>query len=330
MKTILVTGGAGFIGSHTVNQLLNSGLNPVVVDNLSHGFRDSFPESVPFYQVDVRDRIDLSSIFLKHNISAVIHLAGLTVVEESFEKPAEYLDQNVNGTKVILELCREFNVKYFIFSSSSTIYGDANENQKLTEKHNISALSPYGNSKIQCEQAIEKAAGECSLNYLILRYFNVAGASLDLTNGPRGKGSGRAVFNATKSAVNGEAFRIFGNDYPTADGTCVRDYIHVEDIADIHVLGLKFLQASGASKILNCGYGEGYSVLQIVESFKQKNLVDFKVEWAMRRRGDPASLVGDNSELVRALNWKSRFTDPLAAICQTAYQWEKKQSERAL
>ena len=276
----------------------------------------------------MRNRGELKNIFTKHNISAVIHLAGLAVVEESFERAADYMDQNVNGTRVVLELCREFDVKYFIFSSSSTIYGDANENQKLTEKHNISALSPYGNSKIQSEQAIFKAAGECSLNYLILRYFNVAGASLDLTNGPRGKGAGRVVFNATKSAVHGEAFRIFGNDYPTTDGTCVRDYIHVEDIADIHMLGLKFLNASGVSKILNCGYGEGYSVLQIVESFKKKNLVDFKVEWAVRRRGDPANLVGDNSELVRSLSWKSRFNDPLTAICQSAYQWEKKRSER--
>lgn len=329
MKTVLVTGGAGYIGSHTVNQLLQNSWLPIVVDNLSIGFRDSFPEDVPFYQVDVRNREELKNIFTKHNISAVIHLAGLAVVEESFERAADYMDQNVNGTKVVLDLCKEFDVKHFIFSSSSTIYGDANENQKLTEKHNISAMSPYGDSKIQCEQAILKAAGAFGLNYLILRYFNVAGASSDLTNGPRGKGSGRLIFNATKSAVHGAAFRIFGNDYSTTDGTGVRDYIHVEDIADIHASGLKFLTATGESKILNCGYGTGYSVLQIVENFKQKNLVDFKVEWCKRRQGDPANLVGDNSELVKSLNWKSRFADPLAAICQSAYQWEKKRRERA-
>lgn len=330
MKTILVTGGAGFIGSHTVSQLLKFGLNPVVADNLSHGFRDSFPADVPFYQIDVRNKQELRTVFAQHNISAVIHLAGLAVVEESFEKPEDYLDQNVNGTKNILELCKEFAVKNFLFSSSSTIYGDANENQKLTEQHNISSISPYGKSKIQCEQAIQEAANSFGLNYLILRYFNVAGASSDLTNGPRGKGSGRVIFNATKSAVYSKPFKIFGRDYPTQDGTCVRDYIHVEDIADIHVLGLKFLGDSGGSKILNCGYGEGYSVLQIVENFKQKNLVDFKVEWAMRRQGDPANLVGDNTELKKLLKWQSRFSDPLTAICTSAYQWEKKRSERSL
>lgn len=326
MKTILVTGGAGFIGSHTVIQLLKYGFSPVVVDNLSHGFSESLPESVPFYQLDVRDKARVAEVFAKYEFSAVVHLAGLAVVEESFEIPAEYLDQNVNGTQIMLELCREYGVKNFVFSSSSTIYGDANENQKLTEKHNISFMSPYGESKFQCEQKIQAAAREFGLNSLILRYFNVAGASSDLTNGPRGKGSGRVIFNATRSAVHGKPFRIFGSDYPTMDGTCVRDYIHVEDIADIHVSGLKFLFGGGGSKILNCGYGEGYSVLQIVETFKQKNRVEFKVEFALKRRGDPANLVGDNSELVKLLNWKSRFSDPLAAICTSAYQWEKKNS----
>ncbi len=326
MKSILITGGAGFIGSQTVSQLKRDGWFPIVVDNLSYGFRESIAESVSFYQIDIRNKGEIAKVFTQHNISAVIHLAGLAVVEESFERSADYMDQNINGTKNMLDLCKEFNVKNFIFSSSSTIYGNANENQKLTEQHNISAMSPYGNSKFECEKIIKAAAATFGLKYLILRYFNVAGASSDLSNGPRGKGSGRVIFNATKAAVHGQVFSIFGNDYPTLDGTCVRDYIHVEDIADIHLLGLNYLVAGKDSKVLNCGYGEGFSVLQIAEKFKLKNRVDFEIEWASKRRGDPAILVGDNSELVGALNWKSRFKDPLEAICHTAYQWEKKNS----
>lgn len=336
MKNVLVTGGAGYIGSHTVWQLLLAGFQPVVVDNLSNGFKDSLPDGVPFYQIDVRNKSEFKAVFAKHKISAVIHLAGLSVLSESFEKADEYLDHNVNGTISVLELCKEFSVRNFIFSSSSTIYGNANGSQKLTEKHNIFSMSPYGESKLLSEEKIKEYTQDFDFNYLILRYFNVAGASIDLTNGPRGTGSGRVVFNVTKAAVLGHPFTVYGNDYATVDGTSVRDYIHVDDIADIHLLGLKYLLSGGqvsnsgdfsgkCQKILNCGYGEGFSVLEIIENFKKQNNVDIKVEWGPRRQGDPDYLVSDNSELVKLLNWKSRFNDPLEAICRSSYLWEKKQ-----
>ncbi len=330
MRSVLITGGAGYIGSHTVDQLRRDGYSSIVVDNLSNGFRESLPEEVSFYQIDVRHKAELLKVFAQHNISAVIHLAGLAIVEESFEKSAEYLDQNVNGTQNVLELCEEFGVKNFIFSSSSTVYGNVNKSQKLTEKHKVSTISPYGKSKLLCEEKIKDLKRSFDLNYLILRYFNVAGASADLSNGPRGKGSDRSVFNAAKAAVNSTKFTVYGQDYPTSDGTCIRDYIHVEDVAGIHVLALKYLLSNGPlnniQRTLNCGYGEGYSVLQIIENLKQKNNIDLKVEWGPRRRGDPACLVGDNTELVKLLKFKSKFTDPLEAICRSAYQWERKRS----
>lgn len=332
MNPVLVTGGAGFIGSHSIAQLLQMGWYPIVVDNLSNGFRESLPEDVPFYQIDVRNKQELKSIFAKYNFSAVVHLAGLAVVEDSFFKKEEYIDINLNGTNSVLELCQEFGVKNFIFSSSSTIYGDGNEAQKLTEKHNIAAISPYGKSKLLCERKIYEFSQRFDFNCLILRYFNVAGADSDLKNGPRGHGSGRVFFNAAKAAVCGDSFVVNGHDYPTADGTCIRDYIHVEDISDIHVRGLDYLWKQQTANlrsqlILNCGYGEGFSVLQIIENFKKKNNIDFKVEWGPKRKGDPAYLVGDNSELVKLLNWKSKFSNPLEAICQSAYLWEKKQHQ---
>lgn len=329
MKSILITGGAGYIGSHTVLQLLQQGYEPVVVDNLSNGCKESLPGRVTFYQIDVRDRENLRPVFAKHNFSAVIHLAALALVEESFQKPNEYLDHNVNGTLSVLELCREHKVKNFIFSSSSTIYGDSNRFEKLTELHNISPISPYGKSKKLCEEKLnEYAVANSEFNFICLRYFNVAGASSDLTHGPRGTGSDRLIFNTTKAAVyGGSGFKINGNDYQTDDGTCVRDYIHVEDISDIHVLALNYLQENNCKRILNCGYGNGFSVKQIVETFKKTNNVDFSVEYGPRREGDPAYLVGDSRALVKLLNWKSRFTDPLESICRSSYLWEKNRAQ---
>ncbi len=323
-KSVLVTGGAGYIGSHTIHELLKQGYHPVVVDNLSNGFKESVPDNVEFYQLDVRNKAEMKSVFMKHNFSAVVHLAGLAIVEESFAKAEDYFAHNVSGTLTVLELCREQGVKRFIFSSSSTIYGDASGTEKLSEAHPVSPMSPYGKSKMFCEEKIKEFAAEIELSFMNFRYFNVAGASTDLTNGSRGKGSQRIIFNAAKAAVHGGSFVINGNEYPTADGTCVRDYIHVEDIADIHVLALKHLQTNKCQKTLNCGYGTGFSVQNIVDSFKKNNNVDFKIEMGPRRSGDPAYLVGDCRELTQLLKWKSRFENPLEAICRSAYLWEKK------
>lgn len=377
MKSVLITGGAGYIGSYTVRELLKQGYYCVVVDNLSNGHLESLYDSefkndqkikskdeikkllsgVDFYQVDIRDRSALRAVFEKHNISGVIHLAGLAIVEESFHREAEYFDCNVNGTEVILSLCRDFAVRNFVFSSSSTVYGDANAFEKLTEQHVVAPMNPYGQSKLFCEEKIKEWAesinstGAKRANFICLRYFNVAGASADLSNGPRGNGSGRLIFNITKAAVHSEKTQgiiVNGRDYPTQDGTCVRDYIHVEDIADIHVRSLEYLlktsddsirdlsgtvgglpgsysqnSSQNRSVILNCGYGEGFSVQQIIENYQKYNQVQLNIEWGPRRSGDPAYLVGDSTQLVSVLGWKSRFANPLESICRSAYEWGK-------
>lgn len=352
MKSILITGGAGYIGSHTVRELLNRKYKVIVVDNLSNGHREALiyqnvglDSLIEFYQIDVRDRESMRSVFKKHNISAVIHLAGLAIVEESFYREAEYLDHNLNATVVVLNLCREFGIRNFIFSSSSTIYGNVNGPEKLTEKHKTEPINPYGQSKLLCEQKIKEFAPW--VHAICLRYFNVAGASTDLSNGPCGNGSGRLIFNVTKAAtqfMRSEQLEqdqhqqkelmgriiVNGRDYATEDGTCVRDYIHVEDIADIHARALEYLFGQSGSStqswpiILNCGYGYGYSVQQIIESYKKTNEVEFDIEWGPRRLGDPAYLVADNTKLVNLLGWKSRFSNPLEAICKSAYQWNQK------
>lgn len=332
MQEILVTGGLGYIGSHTISELVKAGYACVIVDNLSNGFKESISslenKNITFYQLDVRDKKSLYTVFAKHNFSAVIHLAGLAIVEESFSREKEYMDNNVNGTMVVLDLCKEFNVKNLIFSSSSTIYGNANKSEKLIETDYIKPISPYGISKLLCEEEITHSA----LNYIILRYFNVSGASSDLSNGQRGAGSQRVFFNMTNAAINKTDFFINGSHYPTQDGTCVRDYIHVEDIADIHLKAINYLLQKQNNqtenikqKILNCGYGKGFSIKEIVEVFKKVNEIDFNVKIKAERQGDPAFLVGDSRELIKLFSWSSRFKNPLEVICKTMYGWQKRQ-----
>lgn len=333
MKTILVTGGAGYIGSFTVRELLNVGYDVIAIDNLSNGHLESLlvdinDNSIPqffFYQGDIRDETVLQMIFRRHNISCVVHLAAMAIVGESFRKEDEYYDHNVNGTLSVLEVSREFQIKNLIFSSSSTIYGNANGFENLTEKHAVIPINPYAQTKLICEQKINEFAPW--MNSIVLRYFNVAGASSDLKNGPRGKGSGRVIFNLTESSLKGTEFIVNGTDYPTMDGTCVRDYIHVEDIADIHVRAAEYLLGTPerVALVLNCGYGRGYSIKEIIDAYRRFNNVDVRIQNGPRRQGDPAYLVGDTTELVRTLGWKSRFDDPLKVICESMYNWGQTQ-----
>lgn len=323
-KTVLVTGGAGYIGSEIVRALLKSGCQVIVADDLSQGHVDAIPKGVVFYRADIRDYESIKAVFSKHCIFAVIHLAARIEVEESISNPLEYYSHNVGGLLNLLTICREFNITKFIFSSSGTVYGNANHSsgvQRLHENSLVAPLSAYGHSKLIGEQILKDIQLAYGLNYIALRYFNVAGASSDGLNGQRRKNASHIIHVACDAAIKGKnELTIFGNDYATEDGTCIRDYIHVSDVADIHIEALKFLLHNPSSHILNCGYGEGFSVKTVIDTFKKVNEVELKIKYGKRRAGDPVSLVGDCSSLQNLLRWKAKHNS-LELICRSAFQW---------
>ena len=329
---VLVTGGAGYIGSEVVRSLVAEGFKPVVLDNLSTGFKESLPKQVPFVAGDIRDIAAVRQIFSMYKIHIVIHLAAKIVVEESLRQPLDYYDHNVGGLRTVLQVCREFSVDKFIFSSSGTIYG--NSNLKLTQKNSeddqLSPLSPYGYSKLIGEQMVKDMSAAYGLNFISLRYFNVGGAAVDGSNGQLRVNPTHIIHVASQAALSEKKeVTIFGDDYDTADGTCIRDYIHVSDIADIHVQAIKYLTQQSQSHILNCGYGKGYSVKEVVETFKKVNQVNLQVKYGPRRMGDPAILVSDTSRLQSLFKWQPKY-DELGLICQTAYLWQAKVLNRNL
>lgn len=328
---VLVTGGAGYVGSQTVWALLAANFFPVVIDNLSTGFAESLPP-VPFYNGDIRDIQLLEKVFTEFKISAVIHLAAKIVIEESILDPMSYYDNNVNGLLNIGHVCKKHNVKKIIFSSSGTIYGNANfisDSSKISENSLISPMSPYGYSKLFGEQILRDLKNSDGIQSICLRYFNVAGAAADGRNGQRRLAASHIVHVAARAALSStKEITIFGSDYPTLDGTCIRDYIHVEDISDIHVEALKYLLIHNESHILNCGYGHGYSVKQVVNAFETTTNVPLKIKYGKRRLGDPVSLICDSTKLYRLLQWRPRFAD-IGTICKTAYQWEAKLNRSA-
>lgn len=327
-QAILVTGGAGYVGSQTVRSLVEAGYIPVVIDNLSTGFKSSLPD-VAFYEGDVQDSELLRKIFKQHSISAVIHLAAKMVGEESFEDPLGYYDSNMTGLLTLIRVCKEFLVKKIIFSSSGSVYGNVTiqkkSGEKIFETDNVDPISPYGLSKLFGEKILNDVRAAYGIQSICLRYFNVAGADISGVNGQRRVKPTHIIHVASIAALSPEKeITIYGDDYPTFDGTCVRDYIHVADIADIHVQALKYLFAhENESHILNCGYGTGYSVKQVVEVFAKANQVQLKIKYGPRRLGDPASLICDGTKLANLFQWKPRHAD-FETICKSAYQWQKK------
>lgn len=324
---ILVTGGAGYIGSQTVRCLTEAGFAPVVIDNLSTGFKNSLPD-VPFYHGDIQDSDLLRKIFKQHFICGVIHLAAKMVGGESFAIPLDYYDSNITGLLTLVRICHEFSMKKIIFSSSGGVYGDIalqkKDGEKILETDDVSPISPYGQSKLFGETILNDASKAYDIQSICLRYFNVAGADNNGLNGQRRLNATHIIHVASIAALSHEKeITIYGNDYQTFDGTCVRDYIHVSDIADIHVHALKYLFAhEHESHILNCGYGQGYSVKQVLETFEAVNQVRFKIKYGPRRLGDPASLICDGTKLANLFRWKPQNSD-LRTICKSAYQWQK-------
>jgi UDP-glucose 4-epimerase len=318
---VLVTGGAGYIGSHAVLELLDAGERPVVLDDLSTGFRWAVPEGVPFIEGDDGDEALAAAIIAEHGIEAIIHFAAKIVVPESVADPLGYYLNNTSKARNLIATAVRCGVKRFIFSSTAAVYGDP-DMLPVTEDAVLRPVSPYGRSKLMVEQMLEDTARAHDFSFIALRYFNVAGAD------PKGR-SGQSTPNAThlikvaaQTALGKRArMQVFGTDYPTADGTCVRDYIQVTDLARAHLAALRYLRGGGESLVANCGYAHGFSVLEVIEAVKRVSGVDFKVDYDARRPGDPAAIVAANNRARTILGWTPQH-DNLDEIVRQALDWE--------
>jgi UDP-glucose 4-epimerase len=321
--TVLVTGGAGYIGSHMVLELLEANEKLVVLDNLSTGRRQAVPAGVELVVGDFGDSILVKDLLTSRGIDSIIHFAAKIVVPDSVADPLGYYLNNTASARSLLACAVACDVKTFIFSSTAAVYGDV-ETNPVSEDDPLKPVSPYGRSKLMVEWMLQDTAHAHGLRYVVLRYFNVAGAD------PRGR-SGQSFPNAThliKVAVQAalgmrQGMEMFGTDYPTPDGTCLRDYIQVTDLARAHMDALKYLRAGGASLTCNCGYKRGYSVKEVIETVKKVSGVDFPVKISGRRPGDPAAIIADNARAKAVLGW-TPIHDNLEETVRQALAWEKK------
>lgn len=333
--TVLVTGGAGYIGSHTTRQLVQAGLDVLVVDNLYSGHKWAVDPGATFYELDAGDMHSVGEVLRAHSpVSAVIHFAGHIVVPESVSDPIKYYRNNSIASTNLVQCCRENGVQRFLFSSTAAVYGQP-ETVPIPEQAATEPINPYGRSKLVTEWTLADVAHSSEINkredafrYLALRYFNVAGASLDAVLGQATPEATHLIKVACEAACGKRSgIQVYGTDYPTPDGTCIRDYIHVEDLAAAHVRGVKYLLDGGVSTVVNCGYGHGFSVREVVQAVQRVSGVKFRVEETGRRPGDPAQLVADNTRIRKQLGWSPRHDD-LDLICRTAFDWEQKLAAR--
>ena len=325
---ILVTGGAGYIGSHTVLALGEAGHEIVVFDNLSTGHEWAVLHG-QLVVAKLSDTSRLQAVMREHAFDAVVHFAGSIVVPESVENPEKYYSNNTCNTLRLLRCCQEAGVRNFVFSSTAAVYGMP-ESKVVNEKALLQPINPYGFSKLMSEQMIRDISAASGMHYCILRYFNAAGADLGGRVGQSTADATHLIKVACEAATGRrDSLTVFGIDYPTDDGTCIRDYIHVSDLADAHVCALSYLEKGGDSTILNCGYGKGFSVLEVVDMVKQVSGVEFAVDKAGRRAGDPPVLIADAAKIRCTLGWKPEH-DNLEVIVRTAFEWEKRQAGKAL
>lgn len=330
MSTILVTGGAGYIGAHAVLALKNAGYEVIVLDNLSYGHRELVEEvlHVKLIVGDTNDRALLDNIFSNHNIEAVMHFAAFIAVGESVTDPAKYYRNNVTGTLTLLEAMVDASIKKFIFSSTCALYG-VPKFIPLTEDHPIDPISPYATSKWMVERILSDFDTAYNLKSVRFRYFNAAGADPDGNLGEDHEPETHIIPLVLFAALGKrESISIFGTDYPTEDGTCIRDYIHVTDLAQAHVLGLEYLLKGGDSEVFNLGNGNGFSVRDVIETAKQVTGKDIKIVERERRPGDPPILVGSSEKARKVLDWRPNYAD-LKQIISHAWEWHQKRHRSA-
>jgi len=325
---VLVTGGAGYIGSHAVLALRDAGWDVAVIDNLSTGTRYLVPDDVPFYEGNVADRDLVDRIFAEQGTGAIMHFAGSIVVPESVEKPLEYYRNNTLASHALLSAAVDNGLKHFVFSSTAAVYG-APDRVPVEEGDPKLPINPYGASKLMTERMLEDSSAAYPLNYAALRYFNVSGADPEGRTGQVGKGSTHLIKVAVETAVGKrDHVDVFGTDYDTPDGSCVRDYIHVSDLVDAHVKALeRLIEQPDDNLVLNLGYGRGLSVLEVLDALDRLLPQPIHREMKGRRAGDPAMLISSNQALTRTLDWTARYAD-IDAILGHALEWERKLQQR--
>ena len=321
--TVLVTGGAGYIGSHMVHALVEAGESVVVVDNLSTGFSAFLPEGVPLFIGDAADENLVEGVIAAHKVESIVHFAGSVVVPDSMRDPLGYYRNNAMTTRSLLNVAVKCSVNRFIFSSTAAVYGNPDQ-MPVPEHAPTRPLSPYGSSKLMAEIMLHDVASAHGMNYVVLRYFNVAGADPQARIGLAAVGATHLVKIAVEAATGQRAkIDVFGTDYPTPDGSCIRDFIHVSDLAQAHLAALAYLRGGGTSTTLNCGYGRGYSVLETIEAVRRVSARHFAVQYAPRRPGDIMTMVADTGRIRKLLDWTPKYDD-LDTIAAHALAWEEK------
>ena len=322
IKNILVTGGAGYIGAHIIEILIKKGINIFIVDNLSTGHKKLINKKAKFFKLDILKTNKLKQIIIEHDIDSIIHLAANLIIGEGEKKPKKYFKNNVVGTKSVLIAVKGTKVKNFLFSSTAAIYKDGI--YRVTESSQIKPKSIYGKTKVKAEELIKINCKKLKINYGILRYFNIAGASPSGKIGLLNKSDNLFKNYSNQIVKKNPILKIYGTDYKTKDGSCIRDFIHVSDIAEIHLKVLYKIDKLNLSKILNCGYDKGISVLEVAKEFKNQSSKNVKILETNRREKDIVKIIASNSKLKNFITWTPRFNS-LNKIVKSCLNWEKKQ-----
>ena len=320
IKNILITGGAGYIGSHIAETLIKNKKKIYIVDNLSTGSRKLINKKANFYKVDILQKDKIKKIIDKNNIDSIIHLAASLIISEGEIKPKKYFRNNVTGTKNLLLACQNTLIKNFIFSSTAAVYKDGQ--YKVNENSIIKPQTVYGKTKIKGEKLVQSFCKKNNINYGILRYFNIAGSSPSGKIGLLYKGDNLFKNFSKQIMKKNPTLKIYGGDYNTKDGSCIRDFIHVNDIAEIHYKVLNQIDKTKKSKVLNCGYNKGNSVLDVAKEFKRQSSKKVKILFIKRRKGDLVKIIASNKKLMKFIKWRPKYNN-LSKIVQSCLNWEK-------